>query len=208
MLKRLGMMFGTNLLLQSLETSCTVSLLSEVSRYSLVYYQFNRENMVHLPLPSVRYEEDRWWFYRGEEEPTKTGLPHVYDGPAQKIDGTGRFKYGSTAESDTNAGPSRICDYHIGLAMDYFAALSKEQRTRLVHMAAISETKFMNRRLVKDYYATHKNPSCVKRVKSVISVLDNLHNDRERYCVMEQLFKGGADARPSIVIALTYLREY
>lgn len=46
-------------------------------RYSLVYYWFETPRSVLLPEPSVRYEEDRWWFYRGDQRLSrKNGLPH------------------------------------------------------------------------------------------------------------------------------------
>jgi hypothetical protein len=44
-------------------------------RYSLVYYNFTSPRMPPLPPPSVKEEEGKWYFYRGEEKITK-GLPH------------------------------------------------------------------------------------------------------------------------------------
>ena len=52
------------------------------NRYSLVFYQFHLPNRpVVLPLPSVKYEDHIYKFYRGDEyiDP-KIGLPHNLKG--------------------------------------------------------------------------------------------------------------------------------
>ena len=51
-------------------------------RYSLVYYQYkNKREEVALPPPSVRAEDGKWFFYRGEKKITrKEGLPHPLRG--------------------------------------------------------------------------------------------------------------------------------
>jgi hypothetical protein len=44
-------------------------------RYSLVFYTLKKE--VNLPPPSIRFEDNNYYFYRGEEKILKkTGLPH------------------------------------------------------------------------------------------------------------------------------------
>jgi hypothetical protein len=49
-------------------------------RYSLVYYTLKKE--VNLPPPSVRFENNKYYFYRGGEKITRAkGLPH----PLRKI---------------------------------------------------------------------------------------------------------------------------
>ena len=49
----------------------------EGDRYSLVYYYFQNKRSVPLPPPSVRQEDGKWYFYRGDEKITKDkGLPH------------------------------------------------------------------------------------------------------------------------------------
>ena len=44
-------------------------------RYSLVFYTLTSNRLQPLPLPSVRKENDKFFFYRGEEKITN-GLPH------------------------------------------------------------------------------------------------------------------------------------
>lgn len=54
------------------------------NRVSLVYYYYKNDQ--ELPPPSVRQENKKWVFYRGEEA-IKTGLPHPLAGRKKKIDG-------------------------------------------------------------------------------------------------------------------------
>jgi len=50
-------------------------------RYSLVYYYYQSNKTVPLPPPSVRKENNKWIFYRGEEKiGKKEGLPHPLRG--------------------------------------------------------------------------------------------------------------------------------
>jgi hypothetical protein len=48
----------------------------EGNRYSLVYYKYANSRLSDLPPPSVRVEEGKYVFYRGEEKIGKEGLPH------------------------------------------------------------------------------------------------------------------------------------
>lgn len=58
----------------------------EGERYSLVYYWFQNSKSVPLPPCSVRQEEDKWFFYRGEEKITKDkGLPHPLRNRVKKV---------------------------------------------------------------------------------------------------------------------------
>jgi hypothetical protein len=53
----------------------------EGERYSLVYYNFHTKRSVPLPPASVREEDGKWVFYRGEERiGKKEGLPHPLKG--------------------------------------------------------------------------------------------------------------------------------
>jgi hypothetical protein len=46
-------------------------------RYSLVYYKFMNKRLTELPPPSVRIEDGKYVFYRGNERiDPKVGLPH------------------------------------------------------------------------------------------------------------------------------------
>ena len=50
-------------------------------RYSLVYYNFQNNRSVPLPPPSVKQENGKWVFYRGDKKITrKEGLPHPLRG--------------------------------------------------------------------------------------------------------------------------------
>ena len=50
-------------------------------RYSLVFYWFENYRTVPLPKCSVREEDGKWYFYRGDEKITrKNGLPHPLRG--------------------------------------------------------------------------------------------------------------------------------
>ena len=59
-------------------------------RYSLVYYQYkNKREEVVLPPASVREEDGKWFFYRGEKKITrKEGLPHPLRGRKKLTDAT------------------------------------------------------------------------------------------------------------------------
>ena len=50
----------------------------EGQRYSLVFYNIRRPVLGGiLPVPSVKKDDNKWFFYRGDEKITrKTGLPH------------------------------------------------------------------------------------------------------------------------------------
>jgi|688.fasta_scaffold07436_9 hypothetical protein len=53
----------------------------EGERYSLVYYYYKNNRSVELPLPSVKEEEGKYYFYRGTSKITKEeGLPHPLRG--------------------------------------------------------------------------------------------------------------------------------
>lgn len=53
----------------------------EGDRYSLVFYYFHNSRSVPLPPPSVREENGKWYFYRGDKRITrKEGLPHPLRG--------------------------------------------------------------------------------------------------------------------------------
>ena len=52
-------------------------------RYSLVYYTFTHPQLQPLPPASVRYEDGKWVFYRGDEPITK-GLPHPLRGRSRE----------------------------------------------------------------------------------------------------------------------------
>ena len=54
----------------------------EGNRYSLVFYQYHLSNKpINLPKPSVRFEEEEYRFYRGDEWIKKNvGLPHNLKG--------------------------------------------------------------------------------------------------------------------------------
>jgi hypothetical protein len=54
-------------------------------RYSLVFYWFETSRSVELPPPSVREENGKWFFYRGEDKITRQiGLPHPLRGKRKK----------------------------------------------------------------------------------------------------------------------------
>lgn len=47
------------------------------NRYSLVYYLFDNKRLPDLPVGSVKLEDNKYYFYRGDEKITrKEGLPH------------------------------------------------------------------------------------------------------------------------------------
>ena len=48
-------------------------------RYSLVYYNFTHPKLQPLPPPSVRFEDNHYYFYRGDEKITN-GLAHPLRG--------------------------------------------------------------------------------------------------------------------------------
>ena len=53
----------------------------EGQRYSLVFYNFQNSRSVPLPPPSVKEENGKWYFYRGDKRITrKEGLPHPLRG--------------------------------------------------------------------------------------------------------------------------------
>ena len=55
-------------------------------RYSLVYYWFENKRLGVLPVPSVKKEGDKYFFYRGEEKITrKNGLPHNLRGKKKEV---------------------------------------------------------------------------------------------------------------------------
>jgi hypothetical protein len=57
----------------------------EGNRYSLVYYYYYNKYSVQLPPPSVRLEDGKWFFYRGEEKVIRAeGLPHPKRGRKRK----------------------------------------------------------------------------------------------------------------------------
>ena len=53
------------------------------NRYSIVYYMFDFPDMPSLPKFSVKEENGRYYFYRGDEKITN-GLPHPLRGRARK----------------------------------------------------------------------------------------------------------------------------
>ena len=56
-------------------------------RYSLVYYNFQNSRSVPLPPPSVRKENGKWYFYRGDKRITrKEGLPHPLRGRKKALE--------------------------------------------------------------------------------------------------------------------------
>lgn len=57
----------------------------EGDRYSLVYYQFKNSRSIALPPATVKKEDDKYYFYRGNEKITrKNGLPHPLKGRTKK----------------------------------------------------------------------------------------------------------------------------
>lgn len=61
-------------------------------RFSLVYYNFKTNRSVPLPPPSVKQENGKWFFYRGEKKITrKEGLPHPLRGRKKLEEKTVRF---------------------------------------------------------------------------------------------------------------------
>ena len=51
------------------------------NRYSLVYYQFENKRLTELPPPSVKEEDGKYYFYRGDVKINKKeGLPHNLKG--------------------------------------------------------------------------------------------------------------------------------
>jgi hypothetical protein len=54
------------------------------NRYSLVFYTLTSNRLKYLPPPSIREENDKFFFYRGEEKITN-GLPHPLKKENKKI---------------------------------------------------------------------------------------------------------------------------
>ena len=56
------------------------------NRYSLVYYQFYNKRLGDLPISSVKEEDGKYYFYRGDKKITRAeGLPHNLKGKKKEV---------------------------------------------------------------------------------------------------------------------------